>query len=95
MCSIRVDNVDERNRRITSAGVVEKTVGFPARHPVATWLSGLRIGNLIDIDFMQLNLFDSGADGHSQLHGQGQHQCDRQRQARQRRRGLRGRTPPA
>ncbi|MDF2047765.1 bleomycin resistance protein [Microbacterium sp. Kw_RZR3] len=59
MCSIRVDDVDELYRRITAAGVVEKTVGFPRVHPVATQPSGLRIGNLIDIDGTQLNLIEN------------------------------------
>jgi len=61
MCSIRVDDVDELYRRITSAGVVEKTVGFPRLHPVATQPSGLRIGNLIDIDGTQVNLIENPA----------------------------------
>lgn len=59
MCSIRVDDVDELYRRITSAGVAEKTVGFPRVHPVATQPSGLQIGNLIDIDGTQLNLIEN------------------------------------
>ncbi|BAJ74533.1 lactoylglutathione lyase [Microbacterium testaceum StLB037] len=61
MCSIRVDDVDELYRRITAAGVVEKTVGFPRVHPVTTQPSGLRIGNLIDIDGTQLNLIENPA----------------------------------
>lgn len=61
MCSIRVDDVDELYRRITSAGVAEKTVGFPRVHPVATQPSGLQIGNLIDIDGTQLNLIENPA----------------------------------
>jgi len=59
MCSIRVDDVDELYRSITSAGVVEQTVGFPRVHPVATQPSCLRIGNLIDIDGTQLNLIEN------------------------------------
>jgi catechol 2,3-dioxygenase-like lactoylglutathione lyase family enzyme len=59
MCSIRVDDVDELYRSITAAGVVEKTVGFPRVHPVATQPSGLRIGNLIDIDGTQVNLIEN------------------------------------
>lgn len=58
MCSIRVDDVDELYRSITSAGVVEKMVGFPRVHPV-TQPSGLRIGNLIDIDGTQVNLIEN------------------------------------
>jgi catechol 2,3-dioxygenase-like lactoylglutathione lyase family enzyme len=61
MCSIRVDDVDELYRRITAAGVLEKTVGFPRVHPVAMQPSGLRIGNLIDIDGTQLNLIENPA----------------------------------
>ena len=61
MCSIRVDDVDELYRRITAAGVVESTVGFPRVHPVARQPSGLRIGNLIDIDGTQLNLIENPA----------------------------------
>lgn len=60
-CSIRVDDVDELYRSIMLAGVVEKTVGFPRVHPVATQPSGLRIGNLIDIDGTQLNLIENPA----------------------------------
>ncbi|MEV7767792.1 bleomycin resistance protein [Microbacterium sp. NPDC086615] len=59
MCSIRVDDVNELYRRITAAGVVESTVGFPRVHPVVTQPSGLRIGNLIDIDGTQLNLIEN------------------------------------
>lgn len=61
MCSLRVDDVDELYRSITSAGVVEKTVGFPRVHPVVTQPSGLRIGNLIDIDGTQVNLIENPA----------------------------------
>lgn len=61
MCSIRVDDVDALYRRITSAGVAEATVGFPRVHPVATQPSGLRIGNLIDLDGTQLNLIENPA----------------------------------
>ncbi|KTS04008.1 bleomycin resistance protein [Microbacterium testaceum] len=61
MCRIRVDDVDELYRSITSAGVVEKTVGFPRVHPVVTQPSGLRIGNLIDIDGTQVNLIENPA----------------------------------
>ncbi len=61
MCSLRVDDVDELYRSITSAGVVEKTVGFPRAHPVVTQPSGLRIGNLIDIDGTQVNLIENPA----------------------------------
>ncbi len=61
MCSIRVDDVDELYGSIMSAGVVEKAVGFPRVHPVARQLSGLRIGNLIDIDGTQLNLIENCA----------------------------------
>ncbi|KTS14300.1 bleomycin resistance protein [Microbacterium testaceum] len=59
MCSVRVDDVDELYRHITSAGVVEKTVGFPRVHPVTTKPSGLRIGNLLDIDGTQVNLIEN------------------------------------
>ncbi len=48
MCSVRVDDVDELYGRITSAGIVEKTVGFPRVHPVTMQPSGLRIENLIE-----------------------------------------------
>ena len=61
MCSVRVDDVDQLYRRITSARVVEKTVRIPRVHPVVTQPSGLRIGNLIDIDGTQLNLIENPA----------------------------------
>jgi len=64
MCSVRVDDVGELYGRITAAGVVEKTVGFPRVHPVVTQPSGLRIGNLIDIDGTQLNLIENTAPSH-------------------------------
>lgn len=64
MCSIRVDDVDAFYRDIWAAGVVEKTVGFPRVHPVVTQPSGLRMGNLIDIDGTQLNLIENPARVH-------------------------------
>lgn len=61
MCSIRVDDADELYRCITCAGVAEATVGFPRVHSVMTQPSGLRIGNLIDLDGTQLNLIGNPA----------------------------------
>lgn len=56
MCSVRVDDVDDLYRQITSSGVPEQSVGIPRVHPVQWQPWGQRAGFLVDPDGTQLNL---------------------------------------
>lgn len=61
MCSLRVDDVDELYRQITSAEVVEKSVGIPRLLPVQVQPWGRRAGFLIDPDGTQIQLIENVA----------------------------------
>ena len=59
MCSVRVDDVDELYRQITSAGVVERAEGRPRLAPVQVQPWGQRAGFLVDPDGTQLHLIEN------------------------------------
>ena len=60
MCSVRVDDVDELYRQITSAGVVERAEGRPRLAPVQVQPWGQRAGFLVDPEGTQLHLIENG-----------------------------------